>query len=187
MFSFTQSTPMLKISQLSQIKGRDPYLYEALNQVVGAVNSLGRATGVDPSGSISPPAPIGGVSVSAANGIFDVAITDNSAVNRGIFYFAESDTSPNFTAPRVHFLGSSRNLSVAIGNQTLYGRGYSQYMGSTPSAPVTFGSPPTAVVGGGAAGPTLQPSGGSGSATAQQGGSGFGVSQTLSLNNTIVP
>jgi hypothetical protein len=178
---------MLKISQLSQIKGRDPYLYEALTQVVGAVNSLGRATGVDPSGSISPPAPIGGVSVTAANGIFDVAITDNSAVNRGIFYFAESDTSPNFTAPRVHFLGSSRNLSVAIGNQTLYWRGYSQYMGSAPSAPVAFGSPPTAVVGGGAAGPTLQPSSGSGSATAQQGGSGFGTAQKLSTNDTIVP
>jgi len=178
---------MLKISQLSQIKGRDPYLYETLTQVVGAVNSLGRATGVDPSGSISPPASIGDVSVVAANGIFDVAITDNSAVNRGIFYFAESDTSPNFTAPRVHFLGSSRNLSIAIGNQTLYWRGYSQYMGSTPSSPVTFGSPPTAVVGGGAAGPALQPSGGSGSATAQQGGSGFGVSQKLTVNDTIVP
>jgi hypothetical protein len=170
---------MLNIPQLAQIKGRDPYLYEALNQVVGAVNSLGRATGVDPSGSITAPAQIGSVSVVAADGIFDVAITDNSAVNRGIFYFAESDTSANFTAPRVHFLGSSRNLRISLGNQTLYWRAYSQYIGSQPSPPVAFGSPPTAVVGGGtASGPALQPSSGSGTATGQQGGSGFGTAQT---------
>ena len=167
---------MLNIPQLAQIKGRDPYLYEALRQVVGAVNAVGRATGVDPSGSISAPDPIGGVSVIAADGIFDVAITDNSAVNRGIFYFAESDISPDFTAPRVYFLGSSRNLRVALGNVTLYWRAYSQYMGSLPSAPVTFGSPATGVAGGGAStGPALQTSSGSGTATGQQGGSGFGV------------
>ena len=175
---------MLKIPQLAQIKGRDPYLYESLTQVVSAVNSLGRATGVDPVGSIAAPAQIGGVNVVAADGIFDLAITDNSAVNRGVFYFAESDTTPAFAAPHVYFLGSSRNLRVSLGNQTLYWRAYSQYMGSTPSAPVAFGSPPTAVVGGGAAGPVPQASSGSGTATAQQGGSGFGTAQTLTLNQT---
>ncbi len=140
---------MLNIPQLAQIKGRDPYLYEALRQVVAAVNSLGRAMGVDPAGSISPSAPIGGLSVIAADGIYDVAITDNSPVHRGVFYFAESDTSQDFTAPRVHFLGSSRNLRIALGNHTLYWRAYSQYLGSIPSPPVTFGSPPVAVTGGG--------------------------------------
>ncbi len=82
---------MLKIGQLAQIKGESPYVYEALTQIVNAVNSLGRATGVDPSGTIDPPAPIGSLSVLAAGGIFDLAITDNSSVHRGIFYFAESD------------------------------------------------------------------------------------------------
>jgi len=176
---------MLNVPQLAQIKARDPYLYESLKQVVGAVNSLGRATGVDPSGSIAPPASIGSVSVVAADGIFDIAITDNSAVRRGVFYFLESDTGAAFTSPHVYFLGSSRNLRVSLGNQTLYWRGYSQYIGSVPSTPVAFGSPPTAVTGGGAAGPRLQPSSGSGTATAQQGGSGFGVSQTLTTDDTL--
>jgi len=176
---------MLNIPQLAQIKSRDPYVYESLKQVVGAINSLGRSTGVDPSGSIAQPSQIGGVNVVAADGIFDVAITDNSAVRRGIFYFAESDTSPAFPSPHVYFLGSSRNLRVSLGNQTLYWRAYSQYIGSAPSAPVAFGSPPTAVAGGGAAGPAPQPSSGSGTATAQQGGSGFGVNQTLTLNDTL--
>jgi len=58
----------------------------------------------------------------------------HSSVHRGIFYFAESDVTPAFSRPRVHFLGSSRNLRVALGNQTLYWRAYSQYLGSDPSA-----------------------------------------------------
>jgi hypothetical protein len=165
---------MLTLPQLASLKNESPRTYEAVKQLVSAVNSLGRATGVDPSGSIAAPDPIGGISVIAADGIFDVAITDNSAVNRGIYYFAESDTSPDFTAPHVYFLGSSRNLRASLGNQTLYWRAYSQYLGSQPSAPVVFGAPPTAVVGGGAAGPPLQPSSGSGTATGQSGGSGFG-------------
>jgi hypothetical protein len=173
---------MLTITQLARIKGTDPYLYESLRQVVAAVNALGRATGVDPAGSIEPPSPIGGLSVVAADGIFDVSITDNSPVYRGIFYFVESDTSSSFIAPRVHFLGCSRNLRLALGNLTLYWRAYSQYLGSLPSPPVTFGSPPAAVVGGGSSGPTLAPSAGSGTAKAQQGGSGFGRDLTLTLN-----
>ncbi len=103
---------MLKIGQLAQIKSDWPYVYEALTQIVNAVNSVGRAAGVDPSGTIDPPAPIGSLRVTSADGIFDLAITDNSSVHRGIFYFAESDVTPAFSQPRVHFLGSSRNLRV---------------------------------------------------------------------------
>jgi hypothetical protein len=167
---------MLKISQLAQIKSESTYIYEAMTQVAGGVNAVGLVTGVDPSGTIDPPATIGSLNVLAADGIFDLAITDNSAVRRGIFYFAESDTTPSFGQPYVHFLGSSRNLRIAMGNQTLYWRAYSQYLGSDPSAPVTFGTPATAVAGGGtAAGPALQTSMGSGTAAGGQGGSGFGV------------
>src|ERR1700687_5015872 len=173
---------MLKIGQRAQIKGESPYVYEALTQIVNAVNSLGRATGVDPSGTIDPPAPIGSLSVTSADGIFDLAITDNSSVHRGIFYFAESDVTPAFAQPHVHFLGSSRNLRVALGNQTLYWRAYSQYLGSDPSEPITFGTPATAVTGGGTAtGPALQASNGSGTASGTEGGSGFGqVAQSSS-------
>jgi hypothetical protein len=176
---------MLTVPQLAQIKGRDPYLYESLTQVVGAVNALGRATGVDPAGSIAAPDPIGGLSVAAADGIFDIALTDNSPVRKGIFYFVESDTTSAFAAPHVYFLGSSRNLRVSIGNQTLYWRAYSQYIGSVPSPPVAFGTPPSAVTGGGLAGPPLQPSSGSGTASGKQGGSGFGIDQTLAINDTL--
>jgi len=166
---------MLKIGQLAQIKSESPYVYEALTQLVNAVNAVGRGTGVDPSGSISAPTSIGGLSVTAADGIFDIAITDNSSVNRGVFYFAESDTTPAFHQPYVHFLGSSRNYRITMGNQTLYWRAYSQYLGSETSQPVAYGSPPIAITGGGtASGPALQPSSGSGTAGGNQGGQGFG-------------
>jgi hypothetical protein len=59
---------MLKIGQLAQIKCESPYVYEALTQIVNAVNSVGRETGVDPSGTIDPPEPIGSLSVTAADG-----------------------------------------------------------------------------------------------------------------------
>ncbi len=53
----------------------------------------------------------------------------------------------------------------------------SQYIGSLPSAPVSFGAPPTAVPGGGAIGPTPLPSSGSGVFPngVPRGGNGFGV------------
>src|ERR1700676_3706621 len=142
-----QKNPMLKIGQLAQIKSDSPYVYEALTQLVNGVNAVGRATGVDPSGAIAAPSPISSLSVTAADGIFDLAITDNSTLNRGIFYFAEYDTTPAFSQPYEHFLGSSRTLRVSRGNQTLYWRAYSQYLGSEPSQPVAFGTPPTAVAG----------------------------------------
>jgi hypothetical protein len=81
-------------------------------------------------------APIASVMVQAANSWFDISITDPAQTRPGLFYFAESDTTAAFGAPRVYFLGASRNLYTQLGNQTLYWRAYSQYVGSLPSAPV---------------------------------------------------
>jgi hypothetical protein len=167
---------MLNLPQLKHVEASDPRLADSLRRIVDAVNALGVGTGVDPAGATESPMPIASINVIAANGIFDIALTDNSPITRGISYFVESDVTPGFNQPHVYSLGPSRNLRVALGNLTLYWRAYSQYLGSAPSAPVAFGAPPSAVVGGGSAGPALQPSQGSGTAagTGQQGGSGFG-------------
>jgi hypothetical protein len=167
---------MLLLPQLKHIESSDPRLYDALHRIVAAVNNLGRGVGVDPAGATAAPANIAALSVTAANGIFDIAITDNSPLVRGIQYFAESDFAPGFTQPHVYALGPSRNARFALGNLTLYWRAYSQYLGSAPSTPVAFGNPPIAVAAGGAAGPIPQPSAGSGTAAGngQQGGVGFG-------------
>jgi hypothetical protein len=168
---------VLTIAQLAPVKDKDPYLYETLVKIVGAVNATSQNAGVDPSTPGPAPAAIASVQVQAANGWFDLVIADPAASRPGLFYFAESDVTPGFNSPRVYFLGSSRNLYVQLGNQTLYWRAYSQYVGSSPSTPVTFGTPPTAVTGGGASGPTPLVSGGSGTLAngTVKGGNGFGV------------
>jgi hypothetical protein len=169
---------MLTISQLAPIKDRDPYLYETLTKIVASVNATSQRAGVDPSTPAPAPAAVASVQVQASNGWFDISITDPSDSRPGLFYFAESDTTPAFNSPRVYFMGASRNLYLQLGNQTLYWRAYSQYIGSQPSAPVTFGSPPIAVTGGGSTGPTPLPSTGSGVLPNGQvrGGIGFGTS-----------
>jgi hypothetical protein len=168
---------MLTVAQLAPLKTSNPYLYETLVKIVSAVNATSQSAGVDPANPSPAPTPIALVQVQAANGWFDLAITDPGASRPGLFYFAESDGTPAFSAPRVYFLGASRNLYVQLGNQTLYWRAYSQYVGSLPSAPVAYGTPPIAVVGGGASGPTPLPSSGSGALPngLVQGGNGFGV------------
>jgi hypothetical protein len=169
---------MLTVAQLAPLKDRDPYLYETLTKIVSAVNATSVRAGVDPATPAPAPTQIASLNVQAGNGWFDIGITDPSNQRPGLFYFAESDVTPGFSNPRVYFLGASRNLYVQLGNQTLYWRAYSQYIGSQPSAPITFGSPPTAVAGGGATGPAPQPSQGSGALNTNgqaPGGNGFGI------------
>ena len=168
---------MLTVSQLAPLKDRDPYLYETLSRIVSALNATSQHAGVDPATPSPAPAAIASLQVQAANGWFDLAITDPAPAAPGLFYFAESDSTPAFSAPRVHFLGASRNLYLQLGNQTLYWRAYSQYIGSQPSSPVTFGAPPTPVAGGGASGPVPMASSGSGTLRngMVRGGNGFGV------------
>jgi hypothetical protein len=165
---------MLTVAQLAPLKDRDPYLYETLVKIVAAVNATGQRAGVDSSTPSPAPPPIAAIAVQAANGWFDISISDPSDARPGLFYFAESDVSPAFAAPRVYFMGASRNLYVQLGNQTLYWRAYSQYRGSTTSAKITFGSPPTGVVGGGATAPPA-PQQSQGSGTSLIPGNGFGT------------
>ncbi len=161
---------MLTVAQLAPLKDRDPYLYETLVKIVSSVNATSQRAGVDPSTPAPAPSPI-------SNGWFDISLKDPSNARPGLFYFAESDTTPAFGTPRVYFMGATRNMYVQLGNQTLYWRAYSQYIGSLPSAPVSFGAPPIAVIGGGSTGPAPLPSSGSGVLPGGllRGGNGFGI------------
>ncbi len=142
---------MLSIPNLEQIRDENPYTYEAMKKIVAAVNAVATSAGLDATGNFAAPPMIGSVSVSAANGMFDVAIVDKSPVRKAIHYFLEYDTQASFPNPRPLYLGPTRNISVFLGNQTLYFRAYSQYLGSPISPKITYGNPPTAVTGGGPA------------------------------------
>lgn len=142
-----------------------PELGQAFDDIVRVLENSMNQTNASPDGQAQPPTSPAALSVTAAHGIFDIALTDNAEVNRGINYFVEYSKSPQFTAPHVIDLGQSRNHRASLGNQTLYWRAYSAYPTGPRSGAVYHGgqNQPTPVPGGGTAtGPDLQPSQGSG-------------------------
>ena len=167
----------------SHVRALDPLLHKALESIVQQVQNVATQVAATPVGSTNAPPTISALTVVASGGTFDIQVQDNSPVQRGINYFVEYSTAPDFAQPHVVDLGAARTYRATWGNQTLYFRAYSQYPTSPPSATVYFGpaNAPTAVAGGGAsAGPTPQASTGSGTApnNGQQGGAGFGYTPT---------
>lgn len=163
------------------IQKLDPRLAEAFDDVMQASNRIAQQTTASADRQSPTPAPpkIQAINVSAAQGIYDVQLVDNSDIYRGIEYFLEYSTTASFNAPVVIHLGTARNWRRFLGNLTLYWRAYSQYPCSAPSEPVYCGAQnaPTPVQGGGSIqGPVPQASTGSGTATSDglQGGAGYG-------------
>src|ERR1043166_9474365 len=120
----------LTISELAELQTRDPYVHSVIKKIVDHINVTEKITGVAKTGTLPAPPVIGTLTVSAANGFFDVAILDNGDVQPGINYFAEWDTSKDFTNAHTVYMGPSRNVHVFLGNLTLYWRAYSMYLGS---------------------------------------------------------
>lgn len=174
-----------EIDYLSHIPEFGNYLAAALRRLQSGVNDLGNNLAADPTQTKDPPPPVQELNIKASNGDVHAVITDNSQVQRGVHYFVEYSSEPNFLQPHVIHLGTSRSAAPFRlpamddnGNpQTFFFRAYSQYPGSHPGKPIYFGGVvPTAVTPGGTTQLTLIPSTGSGTAqaTGQQGGSGFG-------------
>lgn len=176
-------TVNIQLRNLDSIRKRDTLLAEALDDLVKAISTVALQTGSVAQGNAPTPAAPSSLNVTAAGGIFDIAITDNNPQHSGIApdYFLEYSLTASFAQPVVIHLGPARNFRANLGNQTLYWRAYSQIgRASQPSPKVYFGNSvtPTPVVGGGAiAGPNPLASTGSGTGptTGLQGGSGYGA------------
>src|SRR5579859_1002696 len=177
----------LTVMELAELLTRDPYVHSVIKKIVDHINATEKITGVAKTGTLPAPATPGQISVTAANGFFDVALQDNSEVQPGIAYFLEWDTSPGFTNAHTISLGPARNHHEYLGNLTLYWHGYSMYLGSNDrSGYVVFGgiNNPTGVPGGGAiAPPTVQKTQGSG--TSQVPGYGYGKVKNPRLINLL--
>lgn len=145
---------------------------------------MASVTGV---GAVSPaaaPMASGSLDVVAADGVFDVAITD-STPNRGEYYFLEWDLTGSFDDAIPVMLGPCRNYRAFIGSQTVYWRWYKQLLGSNVSGYINFGgNTPQGVAGGGSlAGPAPHDTEGSGTSTQPgQGWGPIGASQANSVN-----
>jgi len=166
----------ITVAELAAIKGRDPRLHSILERIVKQVNLMQKGTGVAPANQLPVPPTLGAIAVTAANGWFDISLSDKGVAQPGIVYFVEFDTSANFGNAHTQYLGPARHSHLGLGNQTLFFRGYSMYLGSGVRSPyvVLGGTTPASVTGGGAAAPALSPAQGSG--TSQQPGYGFGPS-----------
>lgn len=163
-------------------------LSSALQRLEDGVNNLGQQLAAEPVGLAQAPPPLEGVNVKTAGEMVHVTLTHNVPIQKNIHYHVEYDTDPSFPAPHVAHLVGSRgtvlNLPTNDDGGTAhnwYFRGYPQYPGSQPAAPVNFGGiVPTAVTLTGSTNLTLLPSTGSGTAAAngQQGGWGIGKTNT---------
>jgi hypothetical protein len=156
-------------------------------RIEDAINHLGTNAGVDPTGAkLPPPRPLQSFNVqSDGNGTFHGVISHDAELQRGIHYFAEWDTNPAFSKPRVVPMHVSRTMPTQTlphkdgdGNViNYYWRAYAQYPGSDPGEKMNFGGEtPTPLNAGGATQMNLFASTGSGSAqnSGEEGGSGFG-------------
>jgi hypothetical protein len=174
--------PDLQLPHIDYLRQRDPRLAEAIEGIQSAINNLASQLGGAPVGSQNAPIPPQALNVTAAGGIFDIAISDPYPATTEVApeYFLEYSASPTFSAPVVIHLGPARNHRAYLGNQTLYWRCYSQVGRASPPSALTYFGPvnaPAAVAGGGAtSGPALLPSAGSGTGptVSPLGGIGYG-------------
>lgn len=166
----------LNIKNIDHFRQTNPLLAEALESIAQQVAHVADQTTATLHATTAAPSPPDAISVVAAGGIFDIAITDKDPnAPRGINYFVEYSQSPTFAQATTIDLGAARNYRANFGNQTLYFRAKRGVPTGPSSDPVYFGTAiqPTAVVGGGStSGPTPQASQGSGTSQGANGGDG---------------
>lgn len=160
-------------------------LVESLQGIVDGHNTVEQQGNFNSTGDPQPPPNIQGINVQAANGHFQVSINHQGPIYRGVRYYVEHASNPNFTDPHIVPMHDSRNANVYLGNVTRYWRGYAAYPQSGPGSPAYHGgSQPIAVTGGGTAGPAFLKSQGSGTGLPGEGLSGPGPVPFRTLSPT---
>jgi hypothetical protein len=176
------------IAFFQQIPGIWQYLSDAVQQLQNGINTVAENTASALGTKMAPPPPIDNIDVKASGGLLHVTLADHNTIQKGINYFVEHSTRPDFVGAHVVHINASRGTTLTLpgltdegDDQPVYVRGYSQYQGSNPSKAVAFGgAAPTPVLPGGTTRMTLLPSTGSGTAitNGQQQGYGLGRSFT---------
>lgn len=168
-----------------------PEVADEIAKFQTAFNTVNQQTNANPLGAVTPPQQISAIAVvPKGGGVHQVTIQDNYPVNRGIAYFAEYSTDPNFSTFTTVNMGPSRQIDVPAGLGNIHWRGYSGYPTSAPSAPVYFGGAgsPTPVNSTGATASASAGVPGTGSGTEPsnqpQGGAGFGFTPNRPLPRT---
>jgi hypothetical protein len=182
--------------ELTHLQQKDFDNGTLLQRIIDAVNSVAKNLGSAAVGKLDPPPPIqsiavqgvqSGNTITAPSEILHWTMNHTQEVQKGIHYFSEIDTNPNFSQPHVIHHGTSRSGFLTLPTlqndgktqNTYYLRSYSQYPGSDPQKPTVLGglSGATKIVMTGTSATTLLGSTGSGTASnaGTQGAKGLGV------------
>ena len=162
-----------------------------LQKIITGVNTLANNTASSAVGRLAPPAPINGLNVVTGGEYAHITINHSAPIQQGIHYFVEVANNKEFIGAHPIAYGTSRTrdpihlapLDSTGAAQTWYARGFCQYPGSDPSAPVVYGgTSPTPITTTGTTRLTWSPSTGSGTSSnnGSQIGWGFGKQQTRS-------
>lgn len=129
-------------------------------------------------GSPIAPPKVDALNVKGQNGHYTFSINDNNTnLFRGVNYYIEHSTDPNFSNPQKIHVGDPRDHTVFLGSGKRYFRAYSAYAASPSSQPTYYGTQaqPTAVdAGGSIGGPAELPVQGSGTGPSGPDGGGSG-------------
>lgn len=183
--------------ELTRIAQEDFNYGNLFKRIIDSVNSLASNLGATAIGKSAPPTPIDSIQIqgttsttqnlhTAPSEVLHWVMTHNQPVQKGVRYFTEIDTDPNFNQPHVVDHGTSRSGFLhlpALDNegkvQTYYLRSYPQHPGSDPAQPKVFGglAGATQIQMTGTSKTSLLSSTGSGTASSlgTQGGKGLGV------------
>lgn len=180
------------IAFFQQIPGVGNYLADAIHTLADGINTVAQNTTSALGTKMAPPSPIDGIDVKASGGLLHVTLTDHNTIQKGINYFVEHSTRPDFVGAHVVHLNASRGGTIALpgltdegDDQGVYVRGYSQYQGSHASKPVVFGgAAPTQILPGGTTRMTLLPSTGSGTAITNGQQQGYGLGRSFTRDAT---
>src|SRR5215475_15939321 len=155
LFDLGQFCQHIQVNQDGKDIGR--WTAAALRMVENAINMLAKNTGASAVGNVTPPPGVQQLQVKASGEMVHAVIQDNNPIAKHVNYFLEYATEPNFLAPHVEHLGTSRTRVLALPTNTdsttdsttgtvspgtaqqYYFRAYSQYPGSKPSKYVQFG------------------------------------------------
>jgi len=138
------------IQNIGNIRQDNKYSAQALQAISDAINRVADQANIDPTGAqVAAPAPISNLTVTAAGGIHDVQITDNSPAYAGLSYTAEYSQTPDFQNAHSIDLGTSQNHRANLGAGTYYWRAHSNYHPSTTSSAVYHGGATPQAVGSG--------------------------------------
>lgn len=151
-----------------------------LTNVVNGANTMEQQGNFNMTGSPIAPPKVDALTVKGQNGHYSLSIQDNNTnLVRGVNYYVEHDTDPNFTNPQKIHIGDPRDHQVFLGSGKRYFRAYSAYQASPSSQTVYHGTEtqPIGVDAGGDIGPPaslLVQGSGTGPSGPDGGGSGPG-------------